>query len=128
MVTSSQPLIRHGRIAAEATYKELLKLDSNPDVSYYIRDITITFSAVAATTYITLSVNGVKKLRDFRPLATETTLSFGGDLVFHGKTKKPPITIKVKDSATPNVTAVITGVELPYKQEIGVGEELRARR
>ena len=115
LVNSNLPLIKHGRITASSTWQTLLKLDSDPNRSVRIRKITIQFSSVAGSPSINVHVNGEPLLRDFQPVVAETTLDFGGDLVFQGKTDKPPILVEVRDTgATPNVTCLVTGVQLPY--------------
>ena len=116
MAESNLPLLKHGRInITTASYQTLLEITADPNKSLYIRDIVINLSAVAATTFIKLTINGQPFLRDFCPAALEVKLSFGGDLVFHGKTVKPPILIEVKDSAGIYVTAFVTGIETDYK-------------
>lgn len=114
---SDKAFIQHGRVTASASYQTLLKIQSDPNRTIYIDTITLEFSAVAATTFITVIINGEPEMRDFCPVATQTKLTFGRDLVFKGKTQKPPILVKVKDSATPNVTCVVTGIEIPYIPE-----------
>ena len=120
MVNSNLPLIKHGRITASSSWQELLKLDSDPNRTIRIRKITIQFSSVAGSPSINVHVNGEPLLRDFQPIVAETTLDFGGDLVFQGKSDKPPILIQARDtSTTPTVTCLVTGIQLHYTPSEG---------
>ena len=116
---SNKAFIQHGRLTASTSYQTLLSIESDPNKTIYIRDITIEWSSVAGTPYINVTINGTKKLRDFQPVVAQTKLSFGGALVFKGKTQKPPILVEIKDAtATPNVTCIVTGVEVPYRRPV----------
>ena len=115
MLESNKAFIQHGRKTATTSYKTLLSIESDPDKEIYIDNITIEFSSIAGAPYIKVTINGEPALRDFRPVVAQTKLSFGRDLVFKGKTQKPPILVEIKDTtATPNVTCVVTGVQIPY--------------
>ena len=119
MVESNKAFIQHGRETATTTYQTLLQIESDPNKEIYIDNITIEFSSVAGAPYIKVTINGEAKLRDFRPVVAQTKLSFGRDLVFKGKTQKPPILVEIKDTAaTPNVTCIVTGVQLPYRRPV----------
>ena len=119
MVESNKAFIQHGRETAATVYQKLLSIESDPDKAIYIDNITIEFSSVAGAPYIKVIINGEAQLRDFRPVVAQTKLSFGRDLVFKGKTQKPPILVEIKDaSATPNVTCVVTGIQLPYRRPV----------
>ena len=121
MVESNLSLVKSGSVTLSAKsteWIELLKLDNDPNRKIHIRDITITLSSniPTDTVQIKLTINGEPKLRDFAPLTSSTTLSFGGDLTFTGKTDKPPILIEVRwtagSASAVYATCVITGVEL----------------
>lgn len=115
MTESDKALLQHGRITASATYAKLLSIESDPNKSIIIRDITIEFSSVADTPQIRVIINGQPYMRNFQPVVAQTKLSFGGDLVFHGKTQKPPILVEARDlTGTPNVTCVCTGIAKDY--------------
>lgn len=110
MVTSETPLVEFASKTVSANEEIIFKLTLPPDVTAYLNQIDIEFSAVAATTFLTVEIDGNAKLRKFTPVSTSVPLRFGGNLKFKGDRKKYPIVVKVADSATPTVTVVVTGL------------------
>lgn len=117
---SNKPLIKHGyKSTSSNTYQGLLEVISDPDKELHINKIEVSLSTFIPTATISIKVmiNGRKFLRDFTPVVATTSLTFGGDLVFKGKTDKPPIEVYVKSndgSTTVRATCLVIGIEVPY--------------
>lgn len=123
MATSNKALIKHGYVSTSSSdYQELLRLNNEPNKELHIRKIEISLSTFIPTVTVTLKlvINGSIFLRDFTPVTTTTALTFGGNLVFKGKTDKPPIEVYVKSDGTNTVraTVIITGIQLPYTKSL----------
>ena len=106
----------------EASWQELLKLKSDPNRKLHINKIEVSLSTYRPTAEVAIRViiNGSPLIREFYPVVATTTLSFGGDLIFEGKTVKPPVLVEVKSDdgvTTVHATCVVTGVQTEYRRE-----------
>ena len=119
MAESNKPLLEaESKSTASASWQELLKLKSDPNRKIYIDKIEISLHTYRPTTEVAIRVeiNGAPLMREFYPVVATTTLSFGRDLVFEGKTDKPPVLIKVESDGTTTVhaTCIVTGIQTEY--------------
>jgi hypothetical protein len=116
---SEIPLLKGNPITIAANdldkYKELIRIQADPNRIIYIRDIDIEIDDTTSLPRFKVSINGTPYLKDFPLLTTVASLGFGGDL--RGSDTKDPLIIWVKKTAAGTgalrVACVVTGTQVP---------------
>jgi len=95
-------------------YKELIKIQTDPNRIIYIRDIAIEIDDTTSLPQFKVNINGTPYLKDFPLLTSAASLGFGGDL--RGSDTKDPLIIWVKKTAAGTgaltVACVVTGTQV----------------
>lgn len=119
MPQSEIPLLKGNAIIIAANdldkYKELIRIQTDPNRIIYIRDIDIEIDDTTSLPQFKVRINGTPYLKDFPLLTTSKSLGFGGDL--RGSDTKDPLIIWVEKTAAGTgaltVACVITGTQVP---------------
>lgn len=118
MVESEIPLLKGDSITIAANdlneYKELIKIQTDPNRIIYIRDIAIEIDNTTSLPQFKININGTHYLKDFPLLTSAGGFGFGGDL--RSKDTKDPLIVWVKKTAVGagalTVACVVTGTQV----------------